>query len=62
MTEKVLTHINDVSQGYIVWYIVTNISEECGASLFKALYTTTPTQTGILYKLCFCHRKKTACR
>jgi len=35
MMEKVLKHIIDVSQGYIVWYIVTNISEECVASFSK---------------------------
>ena len=61
MMEKVLIHISDVSQGYIVWYIVTNISEECVASLFKALNTVTSTQTVMLYMLCFCHRNKTAC-
>lgn len=43
MMENVLIHISDVSQGYIVWYIVTNISEECVASLFKALHTMTST-------------------
>jgi len=62
MMEKVLIHISDVSLGYIVWYIVTNNSEKCVASLFKALHTTTSTQTIMLYKLCFCHRNKTACR